>query len=145
MLTFTPTYLYIKEHTETGLKYFGKTINSMKSSEIKNLIINSLNADADPKAASMILEEEWVTFDFSQGFADKILDKLFSAGLTINNQIEFVKSMNFAFYRIALTGVAAIVVLLISIFIMEGSLSFNSFLGFGNSYDESIISLLTGN
>ena len=27
MITFIPTYLYIKEHTETGLKYFGKTIN----------------------------------------------------------------------------------------------------------------------
>ena len=23
---FTPTYLYIKEHTETGLRYFGKTV-----------------------------------------------------------------------------------------------------------------------
>jgi hypothetical protein len=53
--------------------------------------------------------------------------------------------MNFAFYRVALTGVAAIVLLLISIFLMEGSLSFNSFLGLKDNYDESIVCLLTGN
>jgi hypothetical protein len=27
MTTFTPTYLYIKIHTKTGLLYFGKTVN----------------------------------------------------------------------------------------------------------------------
>lgn len=27
MLKFTPTWLYIKQHNETGLKYFGKTIS----------------------------------------------------------------------------------------------------------------------
>ncbi|MCX6321230.1 MAG: hypothetical protein NTX93_05400 [Bacteroidia bacterium] len=117
----------------------------MKPSEIKKLIISSLSVDADPKEASMRLEEEGISYDFSKGFGDKILDKLFSAGLTINREVEFVRSMNFAFYRIALTGVAAIVVLLISIFLMQGSLSFNSFLGLSDSYDESIVCLLTGN
>jgi hypothetical protein len=53
--------------------------------------------------------------------------------------------MNLAFYRVAITGIAAIVVLLISIFIMEGSFSFNSFLGLKDNYSESIICLLTGN
>jgi len=117
----------------------------MNKSEIKKLLISSLNTDADPVESSGKLEEAGISYDFSKGFGDKILDKLFSAGLTVNREVEFVKSMNFAFYRIALTGVAAIVVLLISIFIMEGSLSFNSFLGLGNSYDESIVCLLTGN
>ena len=65
--------------------------------------------------------------------------------MTVNHEVEFVKYMNFAFYRIALTGVAAIVILLISIFFMEGSLSLNSFLGISNNYDESIVCLLTGN
>ena len=117
----------------------------MKPSEIKNLIISSLNADAIPGEASIKLEDEGITFDFQQGFGDKVLDKLFSAGLTMKREIDFVKSMNFAFYRVALTGVAAIVILLISIFLMEGSLSFNSFLGLHDSYDESIVCLLTGN
>jgi hypothetical protein len=117
----------------------------MKASEIKKLIISSLYKDADSGVASVKLEEEGISFDFKQGFEERILDKLYSSGLTINRESEFVKSMNFAFYRIALTGVAAIVVLLISIFLMEGSLSFNSFLGLNDSYDESIVCLLTGN
>ena len=117
----------------------------MNPLEIKKLIISSLNADADPMKVSGRLEEAGISYDFSKSFGDKILDKLFSAGLTINREVEFVKSLNFAFYRIAFTGVAAIIVLLISIFLMEGSLSFNSFLGLNNSYDESTLCLLTGN
>jgi hypothetical protein len=117
----------------------------MTTSEIKKLIISSLNADADPIEVSRRLEEEGVTYNFSHNFGDKVLNKLFSAGMTVNREVEFVKYMNFAFYHIALTGVAAIVILLISIFFMEGSLSLNSFLGLSNNYDESIVCLLTGN
>jgi hypothetical protein len=117
----------------------------MNTSEIKKMMISSLNPDADALDVSRRLMEEGVSYDFSQTFGERIMDKLFSAGLKINREAESMKYMNFAFYRIALTGVAAIVVLLISIFIMEGSLSFNSFLGLSDNYDESIVCLLTGN
>ena len=117
----------------------------MNTSEIKKLIISSLNTDADPVEVSRKLEEEGVTYKFSQNFGEKVLNRLYSAGVKVNREVEFVKSMNFAFYRIALTGVAAIVILLISIFLMEGSLSLNSFLGLSDNYDESIVCLLTGN
>jgi hypothetical protein len=117
----------------------------MKPSEIKDLIISSLDADAIPGKASRKLEDEGISYDFYPSFSDKVLGRLFTAGLTINREVDFVKSMNFVFYRIALTGVAAIVLMLISIFLMEGSLSFNSFLGLNDSYDESIVCLLTGN
>jgi hypothetical protein len=117
----------------------------MKPSEIKELIISSLDSHADPGEASGRLEDEGLSFDFNTGFTNKVLDKITSSALVINRKVEFVKSMNFVFSRIAITGVAAIIVLLISIFLMEGSLSFNSFLGISDSYDESIVSLLTGN
>ena len=117
----------------------------MNTSEIKKFIISSLNDDADAVEISRRLEEEGVTYKFSQNFGNKVLNRLYSAGMTVNREVEFVKYMNFAFYRIALTGVAAIVILLISIFFMEGSLSLNSFLGISNNYDESIVCLLTGN
>jgi len=117
----------------------------MNTLEIKKLIISSLNADTDTAEISRKLEEEGISYNFSQSFGEKVLNKLFSAGLTVNREVEFVKCMNFAFYRIALTGVAAIVILLVSIFLMQGSLSLNSFLGLSDNYDESIICLLTGN
>lgn len=116
----------------------------MNISEIKKLIISSLDENADSVEVPGKLEKEGIDYNFSQGFGDKVLNKLFSAGPSVDKEVEFVKYLNFAFYRIALTGVAAIVVLLISIFIMEGSLSLNTFLGLNNNYDESIVSLLTG-
>jgi len=117
----------------------------MNKSEIKKLIISSLNSDADTVEVSGKLEKEGISYNFSGNFSDRVLNKLFSAVLTVNREVEFVKYMNFAFYRIALTGVAAIIVLLISIFLREGSFSFNSFLGLSDNYDESIVCLLTGN
>ena len=117
----------------------------MKASEIKRLLISSLNSDADPVEDSERLRQEGISYNFSSNFSDKVLERVFSARSAVTREVEFVKNMNFAFSRIALTGVAAIVVLLISIFLMEGSISFNSFLGLGNNYDESIVCLLTGN
>ena len=117
----------------------------MKASEIKKLIISSLNADTDTSELSSKLEEAGISFDFKEEFSEKVLNKVFSAGITVNKEVEFLKSMTFAFNRIAITGVAAIILLLLSIFLMEGSISFNSFLGLSNSYDESIVCMLTGN
>jgi len=117
----------------------------MKASEIKKLLISSLNANTDTTDISGRLEESGISFDFKKGFSEKVMNKVFSVGITVSKEVEFVKSMTFAFNRIALTGVAAIVILLLSIFLMEGTISFNSFIGLSNNYDESIVCLLTGN
>ena len=116
----------------------------METSEIKKILINSLDPDTDTYEIPDQLEKEGITYNFSNDLRGKILNRVFSTGLKVNQQIEFVKYMNFAFYRIALTGVAAIVLLLISIFLKEGSLSFNSLLGLSDNYNESIVCLLTG-
>ena len=116
----------------------------MKIPQIKELMISSLKSDADVQEISGKLSDAGISYNFNHDFKDRIVEKLFSAGSKVTREIEFVKYMNFAFYRIALTGVAAIVVLLISIFFMEGSLSLNSFLGLSDNYNESIVCLLTG-
>jgi hypothetical protein len=117
----------------------------MKRSELKELIISSLSQEELAGETSRKLEEAGLDYTFKPDFRDKVLDRLLTAGAVVNREIDFVRSLNIAFYRIALTGVAAIVVLLISIYVMEGSFSFNSLLGISDSYDESIVCLLTGN
>ncbi len=117
----------------------------MKPSEIKKLVIGSTDEKTDTSEISRILENEGVSFDFRNGFVEKITDRLFAPDVKINREMEFTKNLNFIFYRIAIPGVAAIVILMISIFIVQDSFSFNSFLGLGDSYDESIVYLLTGN
>jgi hypothetical protein len=117
----------------------------MKPAEVKELMINSLSVDSDSQDLSGKLEDAGVSYSFKEGFKDRVLERIFTASVKVHREVEFIRSMNTVFYRIALTGVAAIVLLLISIFLMEGSLSFNSFLGLSDSYDESIVCLLTGN
>lgn len=117
----------------------------MEISELKELMIRSLDRNSDHAKASRRLEEAGVTYSFSEGFQDKILERLASAGKTVVMEMDPVRNLNNVFYRIAFTGVAAIVILLISIFMIQGSLTVDSFLGLGNGYDESLLYLLTGN
>ena len=88
----------------------------MKASEIKKFLISSLNADTDTSEIARKLNESGISSDFKDGFRDRVLNKVFTTGITINREVEFVRSMNF-----------------------------NSFLGLSDSYDESIVCLLTGN
>lgn len=120
-------------------------MTNMKVTDLKELLIRSLDKDSDSEAASRKIEEAGATFKFSERFRDKVLDKIYSSGSAVVRKVEFARNLNNVFYRILLTGVAAIVLLLISIYIMEGSFSLNSILGLGNSYEESILCLLTGN
>lgn len=114
----------------------------MNKREIKELIIKSLDPETDTSSFPSKIEDAGSVFSFSSDFKDKVIARI---GSPVVRDMEFIRGLNSAFYRIALTGVAAIIILLISIFISEGSLSFNSFLGMGNDVDETIICLLTGN
>jgi len=116
----------------------------MESSELKKLIINSLNNDTDPAESCKRLQDKGVSFSFSNGFTDRVLDALAASGLMTMNKNEIEDSIRIIFYRIAIGGIAAILILFVSIMLSEGSFSLNSLLGLSNTYDESIISLLTG-
>ena len=73
-----------------------------------------------------------------------MLDRIFSSGRDFYREPEFIRNMSYVFRNIAISGAAAIILLLISIFFMEGTISINSFLGLKDGYDESIVCLLTG-
>jgi hypothetical protein len=113
----------------------------MKPSEIKELLISSLDADSDPEDVSAKLQEEGLTYDFGEKFKRDILTRIFP--VRIIREREFTRKLNFAFRSIAISGVAAIILLLISIFLMEGSISLRSLIGLKDNYDESIVCLLT--
>jgi hypothetical protein len=116
----------------------------MNRTDIKDLIIKSLDYKVSTDDIPSKLEAAGVKFSFKPDFSDRVINRIFAAIETGKREIEFVRSLNYVFYRIAITGVAAIVVLLISIFLMEGSLSFDSFLGLSDTDGESIVCLLTG-
>jgi hypothetical protein len=120
-------------------------MNIMDPAKIKKIIINSLDTESDPAESLRRLEDEGIAFDFSRNFGERVLDRIYTSGLAISREVDYIKTFYYVFFRIALTGVAAIVLLLISIYLKEGSLSLNSFLGINDNYAESIVCLLTGN
>lgn len=117
----------------------------MKSEEIKDLLISSLDPESDSGDYCDRLEKAGVLYDFKSGFRSSVVSRIFGDAKIIKMEQDFSRLWNTAFYRIAFTGVAAIVILLISIYLSEGSFSFNSLLGLNSGSDESIVGLLTGN
>jgi hypothetical protein len=117
----------------------------MKAEEIKKIMVDSLSKENSAENMNLRLEGAGVSYSFSDGFRDKVIERIFIAKETLTSKIEFTRYMNLAFYRIALTGAAAIILLLLTMYLNQGSLSFNSLLGLGDNYDESIICLLTQN
>ena len=117
----------------------------MKSEAFKQLLIRSVSGTDSSDDIRKQLEEAGVNYSFGEGFTGRVMARLTDSAVSVSREIDFLRSFNRAFYRIALTGVAAIVILLISIFIMEGSISLGSFVGLSDSYDEGIVYLLTGN
>ena len=101
----------------------------MESSELKKLIINSLDNDTDPAESCKRLQDKGVSFSFSNGFTDRVLDALAASGLVAMNKNEIEDSIRIIFYRIAIGGIAAILILFVSIMLSEGSFSLNSLLG----------------
>jgi hypothetical protein len=116
----------------------------MKINEIKDLFDRSLDPASSTEDIPAILEKEGFELDFRPGFNERISDRIFGTGAVRSKEVEFVKTLYYIFNRIAITGIAAIIILLISIFLTEGTLSLDSFLGISNTSEESIVFLLTG-
>ena len=58
----------------------------MTRPEIKQLIISSLDSGADAGAIARQLEDGGVSYDYSDKFTGRVLDKIFEAGLIINRE-----------------------------------------------------------
>lgn len=117
----------------------------METEELKDLILRSLERDLPPGSLHHKLEEAGVSYRFKDGFTELIIERLISGDSVLSSESEFFSNMRLAFYRVALTGIAAIILLLISMLLGQGTLSLDSVLGLGNLHDESIICLMTGN
>ncbi len=73
---------------------------------------------------------------FSQGFSERTLENAFADTAESNN-------LYFLFKRFALSGVAAIVILLISVYLTDGSFSLNSLLGLSDLTTDNLLLALS--
>lgn len=117
----------------------------MRTSELKKIIIRLMDGEEPDRDLLMKIREAGADYSFSDNFTERVLASINKTSLVLNRETEFLRSFDNIFYRIAITGIAAIVLLLISIYISQGTISFDSFLGLTDANYESIISVLTEN
>lgn len=108
-------------------------------------LVELLGDDSVPAAEDKILMEEIRScYDFEAGFTGRVMQRL--EGMQPGRLYEgVILSMNTLFLRIAITGAAAIILLTVSVFLSGGNFSFETLLGLGDTTEEGMISLLTGN
>ncbi len=73
---------------------------------------------------------------FSQGFSGRILENVFADSAESNN-------LYFLFKRFALSGVAAIIILLVSVYLTDGSFSLNALLGLSDLTTDNLLLALS--
>jgi len=113
----------------------------MKNRNIKSLIISSLEEENDDGKITLELLER-VDFNFGENFVKNVLTKILDTGKLI--RYEFDKRLRLAFRSVSIAAAAAIIFMMISIFLKDGELSVDSLLGIEDGYSESIVYLLTG-
>lgn len=116
----------------------------MKREEILRLV-ELLGDDSLPGEEDNALQAEVrASYDFDEGFTGRVMHRL--ERLAPDRVYEgVIRSMNSLFFRIAVTGAAAIILLAVSVFLSGGNFSFETLLGLGNTTEEGMISLLSGN
>jgi hypothetical protein len=116
----------------------------MKEEELSR-IIRLLDAEATPdRNDDAFISGLRAAYDFSPGFTASVMQKL--AGQVPGLYYESILlSMNSLFMRVVVTGIAAVILLAVSVFMSGGDFSFETLLGLGNTTEEGMISLLSGN
>ena len=114
----------------------------MNNEELKKLMLRSLTDDLSEKERAIIEKDVVPELQFSNGFRGLLMDKITSGSVVLLNGMDFLRTFDLLFRRIAITGVAAIILLALTVFISEGSFSYDTILGLDSTVDEGLISLL---
>lgn len=114
----------------------------MRKEELKELLLRSLTEEIADRDIRVLNEEAIPKYKFSSSFREIVMSRL--AGGRIGNVLrpEKFAGWNNAFLRITLAGAAIIIVLVVSILLTQGSLSYDTLLGLDSSVDEGLVSLL---
>jgi len=114
----------------------------MKSVKLKNLFLHSLSDDLDSAQRELLEKELFTHHKFSEGFRDRLMRKIASGEIMLSGKRELIRSFDSIFMRVAIPAAAAVIILVLSILMSHGSLSYDLLLGIDNDVDGMLISLL---
>ncbi|NOY36468.1 MAG: hypothetical protein GXO83_02735 [Chlorobi bacterium] len=112
----------------------------------KTVLEKALRENADLRAQKAEIEKLMkdfgeVSFSFRPGFAERVMNRIpGKTGKII--EVDFSGQLYTFFKRLVLTGVAAIILLLLSIYLTHGSLSKESVFGVQPMSDDNLVSYL---
>ncbi len=115
----------------------------MKPDEIKDLLLRSLSSELESNERDIIDRELIGDHRFSDGFRERVMSRIVSGKIYINGKREIIRSFDKVFLRVAIPGAAAILILALSLFLSQGSLSYDTLLGIDNQVDGVLISLMS--
>lgn len=114
----------------------------MKSEQFKELLLKSVTEDLEKEERLLMEAELLPEYAFSPGFSERVISKIGMDRMPVYLRPDFLRSFDLGFRRVALTGVAAILILAVSLLLTQGSLSYDTLLGIDTQVDDSLISLL---
>lgn len=114
----------------------------MKKDDVKELLLRSITDDISKEERVILQDNVLPDYKFSTEFNNKVMRQVSGLKISSLRRHDIIAGMDNAFLKIALTGAAAIILLAVSLFVSQGSLSYDTLLGLDTSVDEGLISLL---
>ena len=132
-----------KELYDLLLRSFDEELNSSDTEKLELNLSGSVELREEKRK---LLEMRKIVssnqYSFSSGFQEKVMTKVYEEKEPLILRPEFNRSLFTVFKRVALTGVAAIIILFLSIYLSDDSFTFNSLTG-GEPYsDDNLVSYL---
>ncbi|MDZ7739409.1 MAG: hypothetical protein U5K32_10185 [Bacteroidales bacterium] len=105
-------------------------MDTMKHGKLKDLLLRSLSSELESDERDIIDREIVSDRRFSEGFRERVMSRIVSGKIYINGKREMIRSFDKVFMRVAIPGAAAILLLVLSLLLSQGSLSYDTLLGY---------------
>ncbi len=115
----------------------------MKTEKLKDLLLSSLSSDLGDDEREVLEKELLTDRRFSEGFHNRVMKSITSGRMLINGKREMLRSFDSIFMKVAIPGAAAVIILVLSLLLNQGSLSYDTLLGIDNEVDGMLVSLIS--
>ena len=115
----------------------------MKPEKLKDLLLRSLSSELGDDEREVLERELLTDHKFSEGFRDRVMKRITSGRILLNGKREMLRSFDSIFMKVAIPGAAAVIILMLSLLLSQGSLSYDTLLGIDSKVDGVLVSLLS--
>lgn len=116
----------------------------MEQSTFKERLLKMAGQQTNPEILPGELKADGIDYDFSDQFETNLMRHIDILRSGVYKELDLLRSVNLIFTRVAITGIAAVLVLALIIVLSNDSATVDTLLGMGDAVDETILSVLAG-